>query len=180
LEGGCVLLEEEYINARTPMRYICSCGKKSKITYDNFANKGQRCTLCKNKTERIVVSYLEENFSSIIPQPKFEWCKNKRCLPFDFLLDDLKIIIEVDGPQHFIQVGNWWSPVKTQEKDTFKAKAALKRGYSVIRISQADISQNTIDWKTLLNDAIKEYSQATCVYISKNPELYDKHKALLE
>lgn len=44
----CLLLEEEYINAHTPMKYMCDCGGKHKINFNNFKN-GQRCVDCKIK-----------------------------------------------------------------------------------------------------------------------------------
>lgn len=50
----------------------------------------------------------------------------------------------------------------------------------MIRISQEDIFNNTIDWQEIINDNVKEYSQPTCVYISKDPELYDNHKNTTE
>lgn len=178
LDNGCKLLEEEYKNNTILMNYICECGNKTKISRKALMNQ-QRCVMCKNKTERIVNGFLEDQYSNIIPQPKFEWCKAKRLLPFDFLLDDLKILIEVDGPQHFRQVSNWGSPEEALERDIYKTKLALRHGYSLIRISQADIKANTVDWQEMINDEVKEYSQPTCVYISKDPELYNKHKALL-
>ena len=45
---NCVLLEREYKNARTKMKYICSCGNTSLITYTNF-KAGNRCSECKRK-----------------------------------------------------------------------------------------------------------------------------------
>lgn len=47
-EGGCKLLDDEYINNSTPMNYICKCGNKSKITLDHF-KIGHRCNECKKK-----------------------------------------------------------------------------------------------------------------------------------
>ena len=44
-KSGCELLETEYINAHTKMRYICNCGDESKITFANF-RQGQRCRKC--------------------------------------------------------------------------------------------------------------------------------------
>jgi 5-methylcytosine-specific restriction endonuclease McrA len=44
---GCTLLEEDYKNAHTPMKYICVCGHESKITYTHFKS-GQRCINCRN------------------------------------------------------------------------------------------------------------------------------------
>ena len=45
---NCVLLENEYKDCKTPMKYICVCGNESKICYSNLKN-GQRCKQCANK-----------------------------------------------------------------------------------------------------------------------------------
>lgn len=34
-------------------------------------------------------------------QVKFEWCKKIKHLIFDFVIEERKLIIEVDGIQHF-------------------------------------------------------------------------------
>ena len=44
-DGGCELLEEEYVNNRTKMKYICSCGNKSYISFSSF-KEGHRCNEC--------------------------------------------------------------------------------------------------------------------------------------
>ena len=41
-QKNCVLLETEYINIKTKMRYICKCGNESSITFSNF-NAGHFC-----------------------------------------------------------------------------------------------------------------------------------------
>ncbi|MFN3135355.1 MAG: DUF559 domain-containing protein, partial [Candidatus Kryptonium sp.] len=61
-------------------------------------------------------------------QAKFEWCcnpKTGRILPFDFCIEEKKVIIEVDGPQHFEQISNWTSPEKQKDRDFYKIKQAL-------------------------------------------------------
>lgn len=47
-EQGCELLETEYQNARTKMRYRCSCGNESTIVFDSF-RRGNRCRACGGK-----------------------------------------------------------------------------------------------------------------------------------
>ena len=42
---GCTLLEDNYINARTKLRYICSCGNRAQIVFDSFRS-GNRCRCC--------------------------------------------------------------------------------------------------------------------------------------
>lgn len=42
---GCRLLSTEYINARTKLEYICSCGNRAKIVFESF-KVGNRCKKC--------------------------------------------------------------------------------------------------------------------------------------
>jgi hypothetical protein len=46
---NCELLETEYINAHTKMKYKCSCGNISSIIWNSF-NRGTRCMNCLIKT----------------------------------------------------------------------------------------------------------------------------------
>ena len=61
----------------------------------------------------------------------------------DFVLKLLKIIIELDGPQHFIQIMNWKSPKETCKGDIYKMKCANDNGFSVIRLSKG-VKENKI------------------------------------
>jgi len=45
VNGGCELLEDNYENNHTAMRYRCSCGNSSKITLSDFKT-GKRCKAC--------------------------------------------------------------------------------------------------------------------------------------
>jgi very-short-patch-repair endonuclease len=177
---GYTCLATEYVNNKKKMRYKCDKDHFDSMTFGNFYHRNNRCPKCRNKTEQIVNDFLEANYSNVVCQPKFEWCKNKRHLPFDFLLEHLKILIEVDGPQHFRQIGNWKAPEENLERDVFKTKMAIENGYSVIRISQEDIYNNTIDWQEQINENVSNYPEPVCVYISKNPVLYDNHKLLMD
>jgi hypothetical protein len=48
-EHGCELLETEYVNNNTKMRFKCSCGNESyRIRFSTFS-KGARCDECKRK-----------------------------------------------------------------------------------------------------------------------------------
>ena len=65
--------------------------------------------------------------------------KNNRYMPYDFVIEEYKVIIELDGIQHFKQVSNWDSPEETQLRDKYKMEKANANGYSVIRILQDDV-----------------------------------------
>lgn len=47
-DQGCELLESEYKNARTKMRYRCACGNEAEIVFCSF-KVGNRCRNCGNK-----------------------------------------------------------------------------------------------------------------------------------
>ena len=96
---------------------------------------GKGCSGCINKTETKLFKYLER-IDTVIQQYKQYWCKKKRYLPYDCCLPNLKIIIELDGAQHFQQVLNWCSNEKTRANDIFKMKCAIENGYRVIRLLQ--------------------------------------------
>jgi very-short-patch-repair endonuclease len=112
------------------------------------------CNICTNKTEKKLYEYLKPIYPTIIKEFKQDWCKNINCLPFDFCIPEYKIIIELDGRQHFVQVSTWKSPEEQQITDNFKMEKANENGYSVIRIIQEDILFDTFDWKTELNKTI--------------------------
>jgi hypothetical protein len=119
-------------------------------------NNGCWCPFCKNKTEAKLYEKILTTHSSLIRQFKQEWCKNIQYLPFDFCIPEYKIIIELDGRQHFQQVSNWSSPEEQQENDKYKEECANKNGYSVIRLLQEDVFNDSYDWIKELCDAIEE------------------------
>lgn len=56
--ADCELLETEYINCKTPMRYIAQCGHESTITFDAFLNSlttPKRCSKCLKITKHDIV-----------------------------------------------------------------------------------------------------------------------------
>lgn len=59
IKQGCELLENEYKNARTRMRYRCSCGNESQIVFDSF-RRGNRCRNCGNVRSSEKQSYDHE------------------------------------------------------------------------------------------------------------------------
>lgn len=102
-------------------------------------SRGQWCPVCKLKTEKILYEYLKCLYDTVY-QFKDEWCINpvtNRHLKYDFLVNN-KIIIELDGLQHFKQVMNWASPEETRKRDLLKMKLLYDNGYSLIRLLQED------------------------------------------
>jgi very-short-patch-repair endonuclease len=141
----------------------------------NITSNNQWCSICKNKTEQKLFDNLKIIYPSLIHQYKVEWCKNKTFLPFDFVLEEYNIIIELDGKQHFIQVKNWNSPEETHETDKYKMKCANDNKFSVIRILQEDVYYDTFNWLDELKDNIEKIKNENIIqniFICKNNE-YD-------
>jgi very-short-patch-repair endonuclease len=134
---------------------------------------GTWCPNCKHKTEIKLFTKLKDKYLSLQQQFKQEWCKKIRYLPFDFCIEELKIIIELDGLQHFQQVSNWLAPEEQFENDKYKEKCANENGYSVVRILQEDVFKDTYDWYTKLCDTIEEIKnngKVVNVYLCNNGE----------
>jgi len=149
------------------------CNQIYETNLYSISSGGRWCNCRRTKTETILYEYLQSIMNcQVIRQKQFKWCKRSRYLPFDFCIRDFKIIIELDGRQHFTQVSNWDSPEKIQENDVYKMKVANQHGYSVIRISQEDVWYNRINWKTKIYNRIKEYEEPTNILIGK---IYEDH-----
>jgi hypothetical protein len=99
-----------YINSFTPVKIICKKHGEFEQSPDVHLHKKCGCPYCINKTEFKFFEKIREIYPSIKRQYKVEWCKNKSYLPYDFAIEDLNIIIEIDGEQHFKQISNWTSP----------------------------------------------------------------------
>lgn len=70
-ERGCKLLSQEYIDAKTPLLYICKCGTERKLSLNKFQEKGNSCRECgkvKNAIKKSleVQKYLERYGSKLI------------------------------------------------------------------------------------------------------------------
>ena len=134
------------------------------------------CPFCVNKTELILYNKLVEYYPTLKRQYKVEWCKNIKHLPFDFVIEERKIIIELDGKQHFEQIGNWLSPEETRKNDLYKMKCANDNGFSIIRILQKDVYKNKYDWLSELISNIEKITRENRVqniYMCKNNEYKD-------
>jgi hypothetical protein len=176
--NGCELLSTKYKHNKDNLQFICKNKHISYILFKNFLKNTNTCGKCKNKTEQMILEYLENNYNNIIFQPSFDWCKNKNNLPFDFLLNNFKIILEIDGRQHFSQVSNWKSPEFNLQNDIYKSNLAINNGYKIIRIFQEDVFNNKFNWQELLNKSIEILNNTDeyIIYLSTDNNLYNKHK----
>jgi very-short-patch-repair endonuclease len=155
---------------------ICKKHGPFKITpSSHLANHG--CPGCCNKTEGKLFITLVKLFPNLIWDFRKDWCKNIKHLPFDFCIPEYNIIIELDGRQHFQQVSNWRSPEEQFKIDMYKEECANDNGYSLIRLVQEDVLNDSYDWMSYLLSSIEEIRQSPEImnmYLCGNGE-YDKY-----
>lgn len=148
------------------------CTSDFMISPGNYS-AGKGCPYCKKKTEVKLYDLLKDKYS-IQRQLKYEWCKSEKnnYLPFDFSIEEWKIIIELDGIQHFETVKHFRNtPEQQHQIDLYKQKCANENGYAVIRIYQEDVCYDTYDWLSQLCKTIDSIKGTVeNMYISKRDE----------
>lgn len=165
-------------------KFFFECNNKHEINIAlNDVSSGYWCALCKNKTEAKLNDWFKTNFEFEVKlQKKFDWCKNldtNRYFPFDFYISSLKVIIELDGRQHFKQVSNWNTPEHTMKRDVYKMKLALEHGITVIRLLQEDVFEDKNNWEELLKEHLREYENPEVIYLENGQE-YEAHKETMD
>ena len=160
-------------------KYFFDCGEckhSFEMILSDIAGNNSWCPNCVYKTEKLLYDKLLPFYSSIKRRYVVDWCKNKKFLPFDFIIPEHNIIIELDGPHHFVQISNWANPEKTRITDKYKMKCANENDHYVIRIIQVDVWKNKYDWLKELNNNIKlVIKKPQNIYMCKNKE-YDVYK----
>ena len=132
---------------------------------------GSGCSNCRWKTERMVFEFLRDNYTTVRDFTP-EWCRNPetgRNLRCDICIEQLKIIFEIDGPQHFSNptyFHKYMSYDEGHKRDMYKQNLAIENGYSVIRVVQEEILNNKYDWKEEILDQINNIKTPEICYIS--------------
>lgn len=167
---GYKLLSNEYINARIKLKYECPKGHINFNTYGHFF-AGQRCKTCdQSKGENAIKKYLEKMGLKYEMEKKFDDCKNRNKLPFDFFVDD-KFLIEYDGSIHFKCTeffGGEKAFKKRQLHDKIKTDYCKEKGVPLLRISYLEF--NNIS--NCINDFIDRLKTDTKIIHFSNNELY--------
>jgi len=109
--------------------------------------------------ERLIKNYLDSNNILYIKEKKFETCKNKKELPFDFYLPAYNLCIEYDGELHYRKSdlhGGEEAFNKITHNDKIKTKWCKDNDIKLLRISYLK--------KSKINKILEDY-------LTKNPLL---------
>ena len=146
-----------FINKCTAILHRCKKDGHEWLVRPEHILNGHGCPACNSSIgERLVANYLEDYGILYKPQHKFDGCKNKKRLPFDFYLPSLNVCIEYDGIQHFQPVeafGGQKAFEECQRNDAVKNRFCEVSQITLLRIRyDQDVSQVLDDFfKTIQN-----------------------------
>ena len=137
--GSIILNPEEYIgiNERN-LKVLCSCGKIYTTSYLNFTKYGvvkcHSCASVESSGEKEIRNILEKLNVNFVQEKRFNDCRDKKPLPFDFYLPDYNLIIEFDGQHHFSPIRGEENFYKTITHDDIKNKYCKDNNIDILRI----------------------------------------------
>ena len=157
----------EYINITTPIIIICPKHKPFKQTPENHL-QGQGCIFCgESKGERKVRFFLKNYNINYEKEKRFDDCKYKKSLPFDFYLPQYNLCIEYDGEQHFtpktfggkISKEKLYKQFKLcQKRDAIKNNYCKQKGINLLRIKYNENVEEKLAEYFQNHEIIKEQS----------------------
>lgn len=132
-----------YIDSSIKINIICKEHGKFQQNPNNHL-RGQGCPICsESKGEKIVKNILLNKKISFTQNYKFDDCRDKRKLPFDFYLPNHNICIEYDGIQHFNPIerfGGVKELESIQKRDQIKTDYCAKNNIKLIRIPYTEFN----------------------------------------
>ena len=133
------VVSTQYVNNLSELEWEClECGHKYKRSWANHIGNGVKiCPNCVLKNTSFmaysVCSFLTQNNIEFEREKRFDDCKFKKPLPFDFYLPKHNIFIEVDGKQHFekIRFGNETEEELESKFQSRKRNDKIKNQYAI-------------------------------------------------
>lgn len=120
------------------LRIRCKCGNEYTTAFQNYYKHGVvQCPICSRKAskgEQAIEKYLDSLNIKYEREKRFDGCKDKKRLPFDFYLPDLNVCIEFDGKHHYEKLEGYGDLETTQRHDLIKNNYCMQQGIRLIRI----------------------------------------------
>lgn len=135
---------------------VCECGEHFTCYYQRF-KKGQfrcqRCSSSMSKYEKIFEEYLKSKNIEYIYQYRIASCKNIKPLPFDFLIKNQRILVEIQGEQHYSPI-QFRCSSKEEAEIRFK-KQKIRDEIKVNFCKEKKIPLLIISYKEILDSSYK-------------------------
>ena len=161
----CEVLSEKYEGKKQNLKLKCRCGEIFYTTWNSLKHQHTyRCRKCSSKQslyELKTEEWLIENDYKYKKEAKFEKCKNKRKLPFDFqvfLKNGNYCLIEVDGDFHYRPQYSQQSFKEQKERDEIKNKFCKDNNIPLLRINYWRF-RKPYSYKKILKDFLDSLQQ---------------------
>lgn len=130
-----------YNNSNEKIKIKHKCSFEYEVRPSKFINSNKRCPKCNfSKGEKHIYNFLKKNNVDFKEQFRFDDCRLKNKLPFDFALfenDELLCLIEYQGEQHFRArdfFGGEEGFIYQQKRDSIKKEYCIKNNIPLIEI----------------------------------------------
>ena len=137
-----IVCVDKYIDSCTKIRVKCLKCNRIWSTLPFNLLSGHGCPACnRSNGEKIISDWLTVHNIDFIFQKKFDNCKDKRMLPFDFYIPKKVTAIEFDGKQHESPIdffGGEEGLKYRMKHDEIKTQYCLDNGIKLLRISYKD------------------------------------------
>ena len=139
----------DYKNCNTNVIIQCPIHKEFNQTPTKHL-AGHGCPICnESKGEINIRKYLNKNKIKYVSQYRFDGCKDKNELIFDFYLPDFNICIEFDGEQHYNPLkffGGDIGLIDNIKKDNIKNDYCHENSIKLFRIKYDDNIEESMDF----------------------------------
>lgn len=124
-----------------------NCGNFIKNKKIEDINKyGLSCPRCSDGIsfgQKILFNVLNQLHIDVVTEKTFDWINKKR---YDFYIPKYKIIIEVNGKQHYEKNDRGRSLKEEQENDKLKKELAITNGVKLENYIVIDCRKSELDW----------------------------------
>lgn len=174
-----------FLNKDEAFKYTCGsnqnvivkcdkCNYERPMAINNLAKRKFNCPMCSDKASfseklmRNILIELKINFIPELSKSICAWCGKYK---YDFYIPENKIIIEMNGSQHYGNTFPSRSYMKQKEADEEKRLVALKNGinpdkYIIIKVNDKENNYNLQELKrTILNSNLSLYYNLNLVNI---------------
>ena len=145
----------EYVESKVSVKILCPIHGMFEQTPNSHLS-GRGCESCSlSSGEREIALALEKFGISFTAQKRFDDCRDKNKLPFDFYfeVDSSRFLVEYDGIHHHENIPFFHKKrtlSKIQSQDAIKTQFALDNGFTLIRIPYTEFD----NIETIIKQAI--------------------------
>lgn len=153
--GDEYIFIDEYSNMVTDLKCLhTSCGQTFLLSPTNFLYNDTRCSFCttynKSYKEDFISKVLDTMNVEYIREKRFDECKNKKTLPFDFYfsINGSHYCIEYDGIQHFQAIEAWGGIdrlINQQNIDKIKDDFCKNNNIELLRVNYLDSDVSIVE-----------------------------------